>query len=35
MKSNLKRWQSVIAAVSIIVGLMAGAVSQVWAGGES
>jgi hypothetical protein len=32
MKSNLKCWYGVIAAISIVVGLMAGSVSQVWAG---
>jgi hypothetical protein len=31
MKSNLKRWYGVIAVGSIIVGLMAGSVSQVYA----
>jgi len=31
MKSNLKRWYSVIAVVSIVLGLMASSVSPVWA----
>jgi hypothetical protein len=35
MKGNLKRWYRVIAAVSLVVGLMAGSVSQAWAGRNS
>jgi len=31
MKHNLKRWLTVLAAVSLVVGLMAGAESRVWA----
>lgn len=32
MDNNLKRWYCLIAAVGIVVGLMAGSVSQAWAG---